>query len=141
MRGGTCPLLAASLDFQLLHVVVSVLLRVDGWPQSGGDCMAASYTAGKKGGVKFKHIQVWREQKSLQNNATCSSRKPLFTQACSSMRVRRQCFHFGVNYSLIKHLSTHINHSPKAIPVAQYTRGGQSHPLKSQRMELRVWSV
>lgn len=46
-----------------------------------------------------------------------------------------------MNYSLIKHLSTHINHSPKAIPVAQYTRGGQSHPLKSPRMELRVWSV
>lgn len=79
MHGGTCPLLAASLDFQLLHVDVRVLLRVDGWPQSGGDCMAASYTGGKKGGVKFKHIQVWRgEQKSLQNNATCSSRKPFF---------------------------------------------------------------
>lgn len=113
-----------------------------GWVASKwGGLYGGVIHCGKKGGVKFKHIQVWREQKSLQNNATCSSRKPLFTQACSSMRVRRQCFHFGVNYSLIKHLPTHINHSPKAIPVAQYTRGGQSHPLKSPRMELRVWSV
>lgn len=46
---GVCLLLTADLDFQLLQVDVRVLLRVDGWPQSGVDCKEVSYTERKRG--------------------------------------------------------------------------------------------
>lgn len=86
MRGGTCPLLAASLDFQLLHVDVRVLLRVDGWPQSGGDCMAESYTGGKKEVLNssiYKFGEENRKAYKIMQHARPESRCSLrLAQAC-----------------------------------------------------------